>query len=159
MIEAVGAAYARGSMNTQTFETRLDLALTARTRTELRWAEWDIDTRVRARRFAWRWRARVDRIAWPTAAPLTIREVDVRTLPPGTTWTIGRSRQCDVVLRDHPTVSARHLELSVRDGWWHLRDMASKNGTFIGRTRVNDVPIDPAVPVTVGDVELRFRGV
>ena len=47
---------------------------------------------------------------------------------------LGRERACDVPLR-HPTVSARHCELELRDGYWFLHDLGSSNGT-----RVNDQP-------------------
>jgi pSer/pThr/pTyr-binding forkhead associated (FHA) protein len=44
----------------------------------------------------------------------------------------GRHSSCDVVLR-YPTISARHCELELRDGYWFVHDLGSNNGT-----RVND---------------------
>ena len=41
--------------------------------------------------------------------------------------TLGRSRQCDVVL-DDPNVSRQHAEIRPRGGSWVLTDLGSTNG-------------------------------
>jgi adenylate cyclase len=46
---------------------------------------------------------------------------------------VGRQRDCDVPL-SFPSVSSRHCELELLDGFWHVRDLGSTNGT-----RVNGV--------------------
>jgi pSer/pThr/pTyr-binding forkhead associated (FHA) protein len=46
---------------------------------------------------------------------------------------VGRLGACDIPLC-YPTVSSRHCELEFRDGFWHVHDLGSKNGT-----RVNGV--------------------
>jgi len=43
---------------------------------------------------------------------------------------VGRQRQCDISL-PFPTVSSRHSEMEYRQGCWHVRDLGSKNGTFV----------------------------
>ncbi len=40
---------------------------------------------------------------------------------------IGRSGRCDIVLR-YNTVSSRHCELEMIDGFWHVQDLGSHNG-------------------------------
>ena len=42
--------------------------------------------------------------------------------------TIGRSRQCDVVL-DDPNISRQHAEIRPRGGSWVLNDLGSTNGS------------------------------
>ncbi len=46
--------------------------------------------------------------------------------------TIGRSRQCDIVL-DDPNVSRRHAEVQPRGGAWIVTDLGSTNGTLVNR--------------------------
>lgn len=44
---------------------------------------------------------------------------------------LGRDPTCDLLVIDH-TVSRRHAELRLKDGELHVRDLGSRNGTFIG---------------------------
>ena len=60
--------------------------------------------------------------------------------------TIGRSRQCDVVV-DDATVSRRHALFSEHDGQWTVEDLGSKNGTA-----VNGVLVSAPTPLAAGDV-------
>ena len=48
---------------------------------------------------------------------------------------IGRRESCDIVLR-FKNVSAHHCQLSVRGGYWYIKDLKSLNGV-----KVNDVSI------------------
>lgn len=50
---------------------------------------------------------------------------------------VGSSRRADIVIRD-PTVSARHCELVGADGGVHVKDLGSRNGTFVGGARLHD---------------------
>jgi hypothetical protein len=50
--------------------------------------------------------------------------------------TIGRSRQCDVVLND-PNVSRRHAEIRPRGGAWVLTDLGSTNGSILNGRRID----------------------
>lgn len=56
--------------------------------------------------------------------------------PRGRTFLIGRAPECDLRLED-AYVSRHHclLEL-VEDEWW-LRDLGSRNGTWVGEQRVD----------------------
>src|SRR5207245_6673140 len=49
--------------------------------------------------------------------------------------TIGRSRQCDVVL-DDPNVSRKHAEVRPRGGSWVVSDLGSTNGASVNGRRI-----------------------
>src|SRR3984885_659798 len=51
--------------------------------------------------------------------------------------TLGRGRQCDVVLSD-PNVSRPHAEIRPRGGSWVLTDLGSTNGSRLNGRRVDD---------------------
>jgi hypothetical protein len=72
------------------------------------------------------------------------------TLEPGRTYSVGRSRECDLHLRE-TTVSRRHAQLTVGpDGAVVLEDLGSSNGTT-----VNDRPVNAPVRLGQGDL-VRF---
>jgi Protein of unknown function (DUF3662)/FHA domain len=50
--------------------------------------------------------------------------------------TLGRGRQCDIVLND-PNVSRQHAEIRPRGGSWVLSDLGSTNGSQINGRRVD----------------------
>jgi hypothetical protein len=50
--------------------------------------------------------------------------------------TIGRSRQCDIVLND-PNVSREHAEVRQRGEQWFVRDLGSTNGTALNGRRLS----------------------
>ncbi len=43
---------------------------------------------------------------------------------------VGRQSFCDIPL-GFATISSRHCELEFREGYWHVRDLGSKNGTRV----------------------------
>jgi pSer/pThr/pTyr-binding forkhead associated (FHA) protein len=59
--------------------------------------------------------------------------------------TVGRSRQCEIVVED-PNVSRKHAELRPRGGSWVLTDLGSTNGS-----RVNGRPVEGPTVVKPGD--------
>jgi hypothetical protein len=68
-----------------------------------------------------------------------------RLIVPPRGATIGRSRDCDIVL-DDSGASRRHAEISPRAEGWELRDLDSTNGV-----RVNGRAIDGLQPLRQGD--------
>ncbi len=72
-----------------------------------------------------------------------------RLLVPPAGGTVGRSRECDVVL-DDAGISRRHAELRPGPDGWTVEDLGSTNGV-----RVNGAPTHGAQPLQPGDrVEL-----
>lgn len=97
---------------------------------------------------------------------LSPREQSNGTLPPvfvrfkvGETWgeersftrtfTIGRARDCDVVVTD-PTVGRRHAEVRWQDGAWRLFDTGSLNGTYLDGVRIHDARLPESCHVKLG---------
>jgi DNA-binding NtrC family response regulator len=73
------------------------------------------------------------------------------------TYFVGKDDGCDLVLTD-TTVSRRHLELVVtRDGIL-VRDLGSKNGSFLRDARFNEVTVGAGAIITIGETELRLSG-
>jgi hypothetical protein len=71
--------------------------------------------------------------------------------------TIGRSRDCDVVLAD-ANVSRRHAEVAPRDGGWAIADLGSTNGVVLNGRRVRgSAPLQPGDRIELGTTELRFE--
>ncbi len=84
--------------------------------------------------------------------------IDGRRLVVGPTGvTIGRSRQCDVVL-DDPNVSRQHAEIRPRGGSWVLTDLGSTNGSSInGRRLAGPEVLKPGDELQVGTSTIRFQ--
>ena len=78
----------------------------------------------------------------------------------GATWTkpaercvIGSHPSSDLVIED-PTVSRFHCELACAGAVVQVRDLGSRNGTFVGRVRVVDATIPDATVLTLGGTEI-----
>jgi phosphoserine phosphatase RsbU/P len=62
--------------------------------------------------------------------------------------TIGRHDGCSILLNEGSKVSRWHAAVSQREGRWYVRDMGSRNGTFL-----NDAPLsDQPQPLRQGDL-------
>jgi hypothetical protein len=71
--------------------------------------------------------------------------------------TIGRSRECDVVLSD-PNVSRRHAEVRPRGGGWTIADLGSTNGVAVNGARVErPQALKPGDRVEIGTTVLTFE--
>jgi 2-alkenal reductase len=66
---------------------------------------------------------------------------------------IGRDEECDLVLSDSK-VSRRHAAVELVDGEATLRDLGSRNGTFVNGTRVESVRLRGHEQIQVGDTVL-----
>ena len=66
------------------------------------------------------------------ALPSDTFDLDLTGIAAGTTLTIGRSEQCDLVIND-PEVSAEHLKITVEEDGVFIRDLQSRRGITINR--------------------------
>jgi hypothetical protein len=96
-----------------------------------------------------------ERPARPQTALLLVDGKRMVVGPAGAT--LGRSRQCDVVL-DDPNVSRRHAEIRPRGGAWVLTDLGSTNGSCLnGRKIDRSEMIAPGDEIEVGTSVIRFE--
>jgi hypothetical protein len=79
----------------------------------------------------------------------------VRHLGAGRALRIGRAEGCDLRL-EHPSISREHAELSANDDGWRLRDLGSKNGSYLDGSQVEDTPIRGECWLRFGDVYCEF---
>jgi hypothetical protein len=71
--------------------------------------------------------------------------------------TMGRSRQCDLML-DDPNVSRTHAEVRARGGSWVLTDLGSTNGTRLNGSRVDGSEVlKPGDVIELGTSQITFE--
>jgi hypothetical protein len=71
--------------------------------------------------------------------------------------TLGRSRQCDVMV-DDPNVSRAHAEIRPRGGSWVLTDLQSTNGSRLNGRRVDQPEVlKPGDDIELGTTTLTFE--
>jgi len=78
-----------------------------------------------------------------------------RTVLGGERTTIGRSRECDVVI-DDPNVSRKHAEVRRTIEGWMVVDLGSTNGVKVNGRRVREAVLSPGDEITLGLVRLDF---
>jgi FHA domain/Domain of unknown function (DUF1707) len=152
-----------GCLTLDTFAERVDAAYRARTVEELDLLVADLPVdlpvrrrdRLRALRAAL-WQGLVGTARRHVPAPPAL-EIEVR-LPRGTpAVTVGRSRDCDVVVGE-ATVSRFHAELRHDDGdRWIVRDLDSTNGTWLNGTRVREAPVCRGDVLRLGGLRMELR--
>ena len=71
------------------------------------------------------------------------------------TTRIGRDPSCYIRLAD-PSLSRQHLECTLRGGELVVRDLNSKNGTYLGSQRIQEAHIQPGVRLRIGRLWLLF---
>jgi DNA-binding NtrC family response regulator len=77
----------------------------------------------------------------------------------GDAFTVGKDSTNDLVL-PHRFISGRHLKVTRRDnGLFHVVDLNSTNGTWLGSVRVYDVEVPLPASLRLGEVELVLEAV
>ena len=75
----------------------------------------------------------------------------------GSGVTIGRSRECDIVI-DDPNVSRKHAEVRPRGGSWVLTDLGSTNGSLLNGRRIDHAEVvAPGDEIEIGKSVITFE--
>jgi len=61
---------------------------------------------------------------------------------------VGRRGSCDITL-EFPNISSHHCELEMINGYWHVRDLNSSNGTKVNGERVLERFLQPGDTITI----------
>jgi adenylate cyclase len=69
---------------------------------------------------------------------------------------IGRRESCDIVLR-FANVSAHHCQLSIESGYWHVRDLQSRNGIKVNDVRVPEKRLAPGDVIAIAKHRYRVE--
>jgi Protein of unknown function (DUF3662)/FHA domain len=81
---------------------------------------------------------------------------DRRLLVPPAGGTIGRSRDCDILL-DDAGISRRHAEIRPSRGGWTIADLGSTNGVIVNGESIRGAqPLHPGDRVELGSTEIVF---
>src|SRR5262249_18680359 len=89
---------------------------------------------------------RTDTVVTPR---LSVRTSDGRMFRLVRPFVIGRELDCDVRIEDG-RVSRKHVEVSIDDGRWIVRDRQSGNGVFVNGKRIESATVDRALTITLG---------
>ena len=79
-----------------------------------------------------------------------------RSFPLGARATLGRSDECDIVLRDR-SISRKHALLALEDGRWYAEDQGSTNGISKDGKRAKRLELADGDEFKLGDLLLRLR--
>ena len=81
---------------------------------------------------------------------------DIYRLMPGQVISVGRAATNRIALQDE-VCSRNHCELYHSDGAWMLRDLGSRNGTYVDGTAITgDCPLQPGQLIEIGACKLAF---
>ena len=67
--------------------------------------------------------------------------------------TIGRGLNVDLIVQDRLS-SRLHCSIEYRDNAWHIRDLQSRNGTYVNGQRVQEAELMPGDRIGIGDTVL-----
>jgi pSer/pThr/pTyr-binding forkhead associated (FHA) protein len=69
---------------------------------------------------------------------------------------IGRRSACDITL-DFQNVSSHHCELELKGGFWHIRDLGSRNGIKVNGERCESKLLSPGDEVAIAKHYFRIE--
>ncbi|MSR64495.1 MAG: FHA domain-containing protein [Verrucomicrobiae bacterium] len=75
---------------------------------------------------------------------------------PSKPFTIGRSTMADVSIPDDERMSRVHCEIRREGGHYYIRDLDSKNGTWVNQERIKKSQIKFGDKIKVGHTILAF---
>lgn len=68
---------------------------------------------------------------------------------------VGRRSHCDICLK-FSNVSSQHCELELKDGYWHVRDLGSRNGVKVNGIKVETKCIVPGDEVMIAKMAFKI---
>jgi hypothetical protein len=145
-----------GCLTLDTFAYRVDQAYRAKTEEELAGLVADLPVAGlgRVRTFLSRLLDGIGRR--PVAGPPSL-EIEVLLPTSADALTVGRSRECDVVVGEE-TVSRFHAELRhLRGGGWTVRDLDSLNGTWLNGARIREARVCRGDVLCLGGLRMELR--
>ncbi|HYH95211.1 sigma 54-interacting transcriptional regulator [Hyalangium sp.] len=71
----------------------------------------------------------------------------------GESFTIGKEPSSTIVVQDR-FISSRHLKVTRKEGLFHVVDLNSTNGTFLGSARIFEVEVPLNTTLRVGETEI-----
>ncbi|SEE79892.1 FHA domain-containing protein FhaB/FipA [Ruania alba] len=94
----------------------------------------------------------------PSQLRVTAGPLNGTTLQLGSTAVlIGRAPGCTLVLEDDYS-SGRHARIFPGEGRWWVEDLGSRNGTYLGSTRVGEaVPVGVGTPIRIGQTVIELQ--
>jgi len=75
---------------------------------------------------------------------------------PSSATMIGRRRNCDLRI-PLTSVSRKHCQLNHDDGLWRIRDLGSRNGTYLNGKRVEEAVIQAGDSIRIGPLAFMFQ--
>ena len=76
----------------------------------------------------------------------------------GETYLLGRREDNDVILPYDSQISRQHTRLFWMDGAWHVQDLDSRNGTYVGQQKIDCVTrLAPGQMFRMGRTWLRLQ--
>ncbi len=75
---------------------------------------------------------------------------------PSTVTVIGRRHRCDLCI-PLMSVSKRHCQLNIDNGVLKIRDLNSRNGTYLNGSRINEAVIRPGDYIEIGPLAFAFQ--
>jgi hypothetical protein len=147
-----------GCLSLDTFAGRVDAAYHAKTVEELDALVSDLPGRTgRLRALTEAARRVLSGIGRRPRSEPPALEIEVRLSPSADAVTVGRSRDCDVVVGEE-TVSRFHAELRHRDGGaWFVRDLDSTNGTWLNGARVREARVGRGDVLWLGGLRMELQ--
>lgn len=135
-VGALKAASRHGRLSLETFSSRVEQAVSARSRAQLEELVRDLPAQRRLRRFVAAATASLSALTAEAEAAWREPRIPRLALPRGRAMvTIGRAHDCDCVLADE-TVSRRHALIRQVGDSWLLTDLNSTNGTRLNGWRL-----------------------
>lgn len=77
-------------------------------------------------------------------------------LMPSKPFTIGRSTSADLQIPDDERMSRVHCEIRREGGHYYIRDLDSKNGTWVNEQRIKETQLQFGDKIKVGQTVIAF---